>query len=141
VSFLKSLAAFSTTRFLGFSMWPSTYLVPALWGSFFLHSVFVAAEVSPSDGCSAPFQFPATPGNPSKPLKVGDRIIRVALPKNYKQDVPAPLILAYHDRDQRASDMEEVSSLSDPSSNTDTIIVYPEAAEVSTDPKDCTMYM
>lgn len=89
----------------------------------------VQAELK--DGCSRPFDFPAQPGGPSKGIKIGDRIVRISLPKNYEPTKPAPLIVAYHDKGMTAEDMENLTHLSDPVLNPDYIVLYPEAVEVS----------
>jgi hypothetical protein len=89
---------------------------------------FVAAEPVKSEGCNIKdFKFPASPGGESKALKLGNRILRVSLPQNYKHGEPAPLILAFHDRNQTAADFEKVSLLSKPDHNVDSIVVYPQA--------------
>jgi hypothetical protein len=87
-------------------------------------------ESTRSHGCTKPFDFPAEAGGPSKGIQIGDRKVRITLPKNYKHDVPAPLILAFHDKNMTASEMAEVTQLSNSRLNPDHIIVYPEAFEV-----------
>jgi hypothetical protein len=91
-------------------------------------------ESSASHGCSKPFDFPAEAGGPSKGIQIGDRKVRITLPKNYKQDVPAPLILAFHDKDMTPSEMAEATQLSNSKLNPDHIIIYPEAFEVCSVP-------
>lgn len=83
-----------------------------------------------SHGCSKPFDFPAEVGGPSKGIQIGDRKVRITLPKNYKQDHAAPLILAIHDKDMTPTEMAETTQLSNPRLNPDHIVVYPEAFEV-----------
>jgi poly(3-hydroxybutyrate) depolymerase len=81
-----------------------------------------------SKGCAiADLKFPATPGGPSKALKFGDRTVRITLPKNYVRGTPAPLILAYHDQNSTAIEMEAISLLSRLDRNPDAIVVYPQA--------------
>jgi hypothetical protein len=81
-----------------------------------------------SKGCAtADLKFPATPGGPSKALKFGDRIVRVTLPKNYVHGTPTPLILAFHDQNSTATEMEAISLLSREERNPNTIVVYPQA--------------
>jgi poly(3-hydroxybutyrate) depolymerase len=81
-----------------------------------------------SKGCSVEFKFAAAPGGESKRLKIGeDRFIRITLPQNYVHGTPAPLILAFHDKNMTAKDMEDKTLLSSPSYNKDAIVVYPEA--------------
>jgi hypothetical protein len=100
-------------------------LSPVLFGALAL-----AGPTNGTDGCSKPFEFPAEIGGASKGIQIGDRKVRITLPKNYKQDTPAPLIFAFHDKNMTASDMEEVTKLSDPKLNPNSIILYPEAFEV-----------
>jgi hypothetical protein len=91
-----------------------------------IHEIKQNVELTASDGCAVTdFKFPATPGGPSKALKIGDRIVRVTLPKNYVHGTPAPLILAFHDVNMTAADFEDLSHLSDESYNPDAIVVYP----------------
>lgn len=95
---------------------------------FFTALSLVQAELK--DGCSRPFDFPAQPGGPSKGIKIGERIVRISVPKNYEPATPAPLIVAYHDRGMTAEEMEKLTRLSDPALNPDYIVLYPEAFEV-----------
>jgi len=61
-------------------------------------------------------------------LKFGtERFFRISIPRDYKPGVPAPLILAYHDFNMTAKDMEDTTLLSHPNYNTQAIVVYPEA--------------
>ena len=95
-----------------------------------IHEVADPANLIASDGCAVTdFKFPATPGGPSKALKIGDRVVRVTLPKNYVHGTPAPLILAYHDVNMTAADFEDLTHLSDESYNPDAIVVYPKPLE------------
>ncbi|KAF2423331.1 hypothetical protein EJ08DRAFT_652861 [Tothia fuscella] len=86
-------------------------------------------EFTKNNGCTKPFDFPAELGGPSKGIQIGNRKVRITLPKNYKQDVPAPLILAFHDKNMTASEMEEESQLSNSVLNPDSIVLYPESFE------------
>lgn len=88
----------------------------------------VQAELG--NGCSKPYDFPAQPGGPSKGIKIGERIVRISVPKNYEATTPAPLIVAYHDKGMTAEDMEKLTRLSDSSLNSEYIVLYPEAVEV-----------
>jgi hypothetical protein len=101
-----------------------------LLSTVLLLGALTLAEAAGSHGCSEPFDFPAQPGGPSKGIKIGDRIVRITLPKNYEPSTPAPLILAYHDKGMTAGGFEELTRLSDPKLNPDYIVVYPEAVEV-----------
>jgi hypothetical protein len=94
----------------------------------------VVSEATPkppikSEGCglSEP-KISAKPGGPSKRMKLGDRYLRVSLPKNYELNVPAPLIVAYHDFNISASEFEKLTMLSNQAYNKDAIVVYPEAS-------------
>jgi hypothetical protein len=91
-----------------------------------------APEVSDprSAGCSKPFDFPAEAGGISKGIQIGQRRVRITLPKEYKQDVPAPLVIAFHDKGMTMEEMEETTKLSDSKLNPNSIVLYPEAFEV-----------
>jgi hypothetical protein len=83
-----------------------------------------------SEGCS--LEDPkvlATPGGPSKRLKLGDRHLRLFVPKNYDPRTPAPLIIAFHDFNVSAPEFEKVTQLSNSAYNKDAIVVYPEASQ------------
>ncbi|QDS70057.1 hypothetical protein FKW77_004256 [Venturia effusa] len=86
-------------------------------------------HAEPRDGCSGPFSFPAQSGGPSKGIKIGERIVRVTIPKDYEPTKPAPLIVAYHDKGMTAEEMEKLTHLSDPALNSEYIVVYPEAVD------------
>lgn len=100
----------------------------------FSSALFLAAlslvQAELKDGCSRPFDFPAQPGGPSKGIKIGERIVRISVPKNYEPTTPAPLIVAYHDKGMSAEEMEKLTHLSDSALNSDYIVLYPEAVEV-----------
>src|ERR1700759_4641691 len=98
-------------------------------------AVEVVSEQTPktpvkSAGCSLEnSKLSAIPGGPSKRLKLGDRYLRLSLPKNYDPKVPAPLIVAYHDFNNTALEFEESTMLSHEAYNKDAIVVYPEAIQ------------
>ncbi|TID19543.1 ferulic acid esterase (FaeA) [Venturia nashicola] len=100
-----------------------------LFSSALLLGALSLARAELKDGCSRPFDFPAQPGGPSKGIKIGERIVRISVPKNYEPTRPAPLILAYHDKGMTAEEMEKLTHLSNPLLNPDYIVVYPEAVE------------
>jgi hypothetical protein len=72
----------------------------------------------------------ATPGSgSSKRLRIGDRFVRVALPMRYDAaKAPAPLVVAFHDRDGDVRAFERAALLASPQYNRDAVVVYPEAA-------------
>jgi len=107
-----------------------TSLSPLLLGTFALAASATEAKSIGSNGCAKPFDFPAQPGGPSKGIQIGERKNRITLPKNYKQNVPAPLIFAFHDRNMTADDMEQATSLSADKLNPDAIVVYAAAVDV-----------
>lgn len=82
-------------------------------------------------GCSKPFDFPATAGGASIGIQIGERRVRMTLPPTYKQDVPTPLILAFHDKNMTMEEMEETTKFSDSKLNPHSIVLYPEALHVS----------
>jgi poly(3-hydroxybutyrate) depolymerase len=98
--------------------------------SVVLFGALMLVQAQRENGCSRPFEFPAQPGGPSKGIKIGERIVRISIPKNYWPTIPAPLIVAYHDKGMTAEEMEKLTRLSDPTLNQDYIVVYPEAVEV-----------
>lgn len=98
--------------------------------SVVLFGALTLVQAQRENGCSRPFEFPAQPGGPSKGIKIGERIVRISIPKNYWPTIPAPLIVAYHDKGMTAEEMEKLTRLSDPTLNQDYIVVYPEAVEV-----------
>jgi hypothetical protein len=82
-----------------------------------------------SEGCDLQdAKLLAEPGGPSKRMKLGDRYIRITLPKKYDPKVPAPLILAYHDVNTTAAEFEKLTLLSHMGYNNDMVVVYPEAS-------------
>jgi poly(3-hydroxybutyrate) depolymerase len=104
----------------------STTLLPLLFGT-----LAWAGSANGTDGCSKPLEFPAEIGGVSKGIQIGERTARITLPKNYKHGDPAPLVLVFHDKNMTATDMEELTQLSNSKFNADSIVVYPEALEVS----------
>jgi poly(3-hydroxybutyrate) depolymerase len=101
-----------------------------LFSAAFLFGAFALVQAERKSGCSQPFDFPARPGGPSKGIKIGERIVRISVPTNYSPTIPAPLIVAYHDKGMTAEEMEKLTRLSDSKLNPDYIVVYPEAVEV-----------
>lgn len=59
-----------------------------------------------------------------------DRFAYLHVPKSYDANKPAPLILAFHGKNQNLKAFEEATSLSDPEVNQEYIVVYPEAVNV-----------
>lgn len=98
--------------------------------SALLLGALTLVQAERENGCLQPFEFPALPGGASKGIKIGERIVRISVPKNYEPTTPAPLILAYHDKGMTAEEMEKLTRLSDSTLNQDYIVVYPEAVEV-----------
>jgi poly(3-hydroxybutyrate) depolymerase len=90
----------------------------------------LAGSANGTGGCSKPLEFPAEIGGASKGIKIGERIARITLPKNYKHGDPAPLVLVFHDKNMSAADMEETTQFSNSKLNSNSIVVYPEAIEV-----------
>jgi hypothetical protein len=101
-----------------------------LLSSVLLFGALTLVQAERKNGCSYNHDFPATPGGPSKGIKIGERIVRISIPKNYWPTIAAPLIVAYHDKDMTAQEMENLTRLSDSTLNPDYIVVYPEAVEV-----------
>lgn len=64
-------------------------------------------------------------------ITVQDRIVRLSVPTNVLQSTkPRPLIIAYHDDDMTAEDMEAVTGLSLRNSDDDYIVAYPQSRDV-----------
>jgi hypothetical protein len=83
-----------------------------------------------SEGCDLQdAKLFAEPGGPSKRMKLGDRYLRITLPKRYDPKVPAPLVLAYHGVNSTSADFEKLTLLSHAGYNNDMVVVYPEASE------------
>lgn len=82
-----------------------------------------------AEGFPKPVEWDAKPRE-IRVFRVNDRTIRVTLPVEYKKDVPAPLILAYHDKDAGPERMEYETALYDEKVNKDAVVVYPLAENV-----------
>jgi hypothetical protein len=65
-----------------------------------------------------------------KLFKVNDRDVRVTVPEQYNKSSPAPMIIAFHDRDQTKEFFEYDGSFFNPSLNPNAIMVFPTAEEV-----------
>jgi poly(3-hydroxybutyrate) depolymerase len=110
-----------------------------------LFTIFLAIAVAfvahAGAGCVSPeAEFEATPGGPSVRFElqfqhdsqgVLKRHIWIHIPKNYKHDEPAPVILAFHGKGQDVLDFEKATNLSNPLVNQDLVVVYPEGLNVS----------
>jgi hypothetical protein len=87
----------------------------------------------PSYGCSGhlpkPVEWDATPGE-VKMFRVNDRPVRVTVPESYNKTKPAPMIIAFHDKDQPPEHLEYDGQWTDPKVNKDVIMVYPTAENV-----------
>jgi len=103
-------------------------------------AIAVAFVAHASAGCVSPeVEFEAVPGGPSVRFElqfqrahgVSERHIWIHIPKNYKHDEPARVILAFHGKGQDVSDFERVTNLSNPLVNQDYVVVYPEGLNVS----------
>ncbi|ORY15502.1 Alpha/Beta hydrolase protein [Clohesyomyces aquaticus] len=89
---------------------------------------------NPSNGCGKPLPNALLPGGPSinftltSPLGGGERKYLLHLPEAFsvKNDIPAPVILAFGGFTQPTWSMEEMTQFSDPNMNKDYIAVYPE---------------
>jgi hypothetical protein len=110
-----------------------------------LFTIFLAIAVGfvthASARCVSPeVEFEAVPGGPSVRFElqfqqgtqgVLKRHIWIHIPKNYKHDEPAPVILAFHGKGQDVLDFEKATDLSNPSVNQEYVVVYPEGLNVS----------
>ena len=87
----------------------------------------------PSYGCSdtlpKPVEWDAKPGE-VKMFRVNDRPVRVTVPESYNKTKPAPMIIAFHDKDQPPEHLEYDGQWTDPKVNKDVIMVYPTAENV-----------
>jgi hypothetical protein len=92
------------------------------------------ALASPSQACSdegtKAVEWDVKPGE-VKVFRVNDRVLRVTVPPKYNKKVPAPMIIAFHDKEQPPELLEYEAAFGDPSVNEDAIMVYPTAENVS----------
>lgn len=90
-----------------------------------------------SAGCKAPLSSSLVPGSsthnltiPSQSVigKTTTREFILHLPANYSasNNVPAPLVFAFHGQSQHAWSMEQISELSNPDFNDNAVVVYPQ---------------
>jgi hypothetical protein len=102
----------------------------SLLSSLLLFAFPILAE--PSLGCSSntpkPLEWSPVPGE-VKIFRVNDRHVRVTVPSTYNETKPAPMILAFHDKDQPVEHLEFDGGWDEPSINPDIIMVYPVASE------------
>lgn len=100
-------------------------------------SAHQAHGVARSAGCGVEADFGPAVGGPSRRFAVEhpshdahDRFAHLHIPKTYNKDKPAPLILAFHGKNQDLKAYEEATRLSDEEVNGEYIVVYPEAINV-----------
>jgi len=97
-----------------------------------------AQAVIKSAGCGVEADFGSALGGPSRRFAVEhpapdaqNRFAYLHVPKNYDFNKPAPVIVAFHGKNQEVEAFEAATSLSDPEVNRDFIVIYPEAINVS----------
>jgi len=90
-----------------------------------------------SAGCGIEADFGSALGGLSRRFAVEhpaadaqNRFAHLHVPKNYDVNTPAPVILAFHGKNQEIEAFEAATSLSDPEVNEDFIVIYPEALNV-----------
>jgi hypothetical protein len=97
-----------------------------------LRGPFVSADRSP--GCYShtvkPVEWNATAGD-IKIFKVNGRQVRVTIPQTFNSTKPAPMIIAFHDKDQAMERLEYEGAFMDGQVNDDNIMVYPSPENVS----------
>jgi poly(3-hydroxybutyrate) depolymerase len=98
---------------------------------FFLLALapFIVAEKS--EGCkdmADPDEFKGLPSDLSLPFEGRD--VWVSFPPGYRTSKPASLIIAFHDRDMTAKDMQKVTLFSNSQVNSRAIILYPSTKDV-----------
>ena len=97
-----------------------------------LRGPFVSADRSP--GCYShtvkPVEWNATAGD-IKIFKVNGRQVRVTIPQTFNSTKPAPMIIAFHDKDQVMEHLEYEGAFMDGQVNDDNIMVYPSPENVS----------
>ena len=96
-----------------------------------LRGLFVFADRSP--GCYShtikPVDWNATAGD-IKLFKVNGRQVRVTVPPTFNATKPAPMIIAFHDKDQAIAHLEYEGAFMDGSVNDDNVMVYPSPENV-----------
>ena len=121
-------------------------MFPLLFHSFLAISLIASPTLaisSPSKGCGKNLQTSLKPGGPSKSFTfdsnaaadnkaIWRRRVRIALPKNYDADKPAPLVLAFHGKHRNGTSFERISQFSNPTLNPDAISVFPDGVDVCT---------
>lgn len=146
---IQGIRDYSTSQliFLGVTL-PYRMLCPdfcSFHGGMNLFTIFLAIALAlvtyAGAGCTSPeAEFEAEPGGPSVHFElqfqngaqgISKRHIWIHIPKNYKHDVPAPVILAFHGKGQNVLDFENATNLSNPLVNQDYVVVYPEGLNVS----------
>jgi hypothetical protein len=99
---------------------------------------WVAAD--PSAGCGhveeRAVEWNAKAGD-IKTFRVNDRNVRVTVPLNYEKGKLAPVIVAFHDKDQSPDKIEYESALRNQKLNSDAIMVYPSADNVCSSSPVC----
>jgi hypothetical protein len=97
-----------------------------------LRGPFVSADRSP--GCYGhtvkPVEWNATAGD-IKIFKVNGRQVRVTIPPTFNSTNPAPMMIAFHDKDQAMENLEYEGAFMDGGVNNDIIMVYPSPENVS----------
>ena len=112
-------------------MFPSRGSLSSLLLAFSLTVPWVAAD--PSAGCGAVEERPVdwiAKGGDVKIFSVNGRNVRVTVPLKYNKTSPAPVIIAFHDKEQSPDYLEYESALGDQKLNPDAIVVYPTAEDV-----------
>lgn len=92
------------------------------------------AHAAESTGCGTKLSKGFTAGGDTNVIKIKSsgvtREYNLYIPENYDISTAAPLILSYHGGSQTAVEQEELSQLSNPEFNSDSIAIYPQGIDV-----------
>lgn len=101
----------------------------------------VISAPSASEGCANNGASSLVPGGPSKSFtfkshatadgSIVHRYLRVYMPENYRDNEPAPLIIALHGNHRNGTSFETVTDFSRREYNKDALVVYPDGVDVS----------
>ncbi|KAF2664241.1 hypothetical protein BT63DRAFT_418367 [Microthyrium microscopicum] len=95
-----------------------------------ISSISYLTAAQPSQACTGEgvkaVEWAVKPGE-VKVFRVNDRVVRVTVPEAYTQSKPAPMIIAFHDREQPPEHLEYETAFGDEKVNPSAIMVYPTA--------------
>lgn len=112
-----------------FSSVQAVVAVAGLVGS--AHGAAIGVEKRASAGCSRTHDWAGQTHQYSFESSGGTRTYLIHLPANYQPGSPKPLIIAYHGSGDNMTNFEKTTRFSDPSVNSNMIVVYPQGVNVS----------